>query len=354
MLGGWVELDMLYNSARPVAPGTPFFLTPRRPFPDDTFDAHSKQSSLYVAAIGPQIGEFQSGGLILVALYNSTLIADIYGILPYQAYGELKNESWRFAGGLMFDVFAPVLPTMLTFAEAYGSGNTGLFHGQLRMERFLYPADDTQITLQAAISNATPTIVANDTLTEDNGWPNVQIRAAWSAGEVQQVGLVAQRPFEVGVSATIGQIRSTGAAAGRVVSNVWGLAADLRWRINEVWGVVGEVFTGQAMGGYGGGVLQSVNSLTFDAIHATGGWMEVYYYFTPCLHTHWGLGADDPLDRDLSRTQIAYNKTLFANLIWDVTQSFRLGFELTYRKTNYIALPDNDGVGMQWQIKWSF
>jgi hypothetical protein len=30
-LGGTISADMLYNSARPVAPGTPFFLAPRGP-----------------------------------------------------------------------------------------------------------------------------------------------------------------------------------------------------------------------------------------------------------------------------------------------------------------------------------
>ena len=37
IVGGWITTDAMYNSARPVAPGTPFFLTPQGPFDDDTF-----------------------------------------------------------------------------------------------------------------------------------------------------------------------------------------------------------------------------------------------------------------------------------------------------------------------------
>jgi hypothetical protein len=53
-------------------------------------------------------------------------------------------------------------------------------------------------------------------------------------------------------------------------------------------------------------------------------------------------------------TQVTRNDTIFGNLIWDVTQSFRLASELTYRTTDYLALPDNEGFGYHWQMQWKF
>ena len=82
--------------------------------------------------------------------------------------------------------------------------------------------------------------------------------------------------------------------------------------------------------------------------------MEVYYYFTPCLHTHWGYGVDDPLDRDLAPGQVLRNDTIFTNLIWDVTPSFRLAVEFTIRETDYRFLPENDGFGIHGQMQWKF
>jgi len=356
ILGGWVTTDTIYNSARPVAPGTPFFLAPRGPFEDETFDIHARQTSIYLAAKGPKIGCYESGGLIMFSLYNDSIIVDRYGFLPYQAYGELKNESWRFAAGLQMDIFAPVLPTVLPFSFLSASGNAGIYRGQLRAERFYHPAKDRQITLTAGISDANPTILNNDTLSEDNGWPNVELRAAWSAGALKQEGLAAVRPFEVGVSGVIGQVRNTEIAlmGDQVISDVWGAAADYRWRVNDDWGFAGEVFAGQGLGTYGGGVLQTVNSATFETIETVGGWAEIYYYINPCVHTHWGYGVDNPSDEDVAATQVTRNDTIFSNLIWDVSKSLRVGFELTYRQTEYAVLPANDGFGAHTQIQFKF
>jgi hypothetical protein len=353
-LGGIISLDALYNSARPVAPGTPFFLAPRGIFDDDTFDIHARQTTLYAVASGPQIGDFQSGGLVMFALYNDSITVDRYGILPFLAYGELKNEECRFAGGLQLDIFAPVVPTVLPFSILATSGNTGLYRGQLRAERFYYPGRNRQVTFTAGISDANPTIFNNDVLVEDNGWPNVEFRAAWAAGPLKQEGLLARRPLEVGISGVVGQVRSTEIAVTQVVADVWGLAADYRWRVTQKWGFQGEIFTGQGLGTYGGGILQTTNSVTFEAIEATGGWAEVYYYCTPCVHTHWGYGVDNALDADLAPTQVSRNDTIFANLIWDVTQSFRLASEFTYRTTDYLVFQDNEGFGYHWQMQWKF
>jgi len=355
LIGGYLELDVLFNSARPVAPGVPFFLAPGSPlgFNQSTVDIHARQTTLYGALVGPEVGAFKSGGLILVNLFNDSVIEDRYGILPIQAYGELKNEDWRFAAGQQIDIFAPLLPAVLPFSYMAASGNAGVYRGQVRAERFLHPSDEEQWTITAGISDPIATTINNVRLSEDNGWPNVELRVAWAAGPVQQAGPIPQRPFEVGISAVGGQLRTINGAT-RVVANVWGLAGDFRWRATERFGFAGEVYTGQALGTYGAAVFQNVNAVTFEPVHVTGGWLETYYYLTPCLHSHVGYGIDDPVDSDLAASQIAFNRTIFANLIWDVTKSFRLAGEFTARRTNYITAPDNDGVGFQTQAQWKF
>jgi hypothetical protein len=182
---GAVKLDMLFNGARPFAPGTPFFLAPG-PVPgvsQSTFDIHARQTTLGAVLTGPRFCGLQSGGLVMAMLYNDAVIVDRYGFLPLQAWGELRNEYWRFAAGLQFDVFSPGIPTVLPFSALAATGNSGnSFRGQVRLERFLHPADDVQWTMQFALSEpVNATIDPDFRLSEDNGWPNVERKPAHCA-----------------------------------------------------------------------------------------------------------------------------------------------------------------------------
>jgi hypothetical protein len=173
--------------------------------------------------------------------------------------------------------------------------------------------------------------------------------------------LVALRPFEIGVSGVVGQIRNTLPLSGdRVVADVWGLSADARWKMNSYFGVMGEVYTGQTLGTYNGGILQNVNPDTFEGIRSTGGFMEVFTYLTPRLHNHTGYGTDDPRNSDIGSDAASLgrtlNSTIYSNLLWDVNQAFRIGFEFTWRKTDYKSSlnPNNEGAGFHTQFQWAF
>jgi hypothetical protein len=356
LLGGTVTADFLFSSARPVAPGTPFFLTPG-PLPgrsDATFDALARQSALFALFEGPDVWDFHTGGVVLVNFYDNAVIVDRYGLLPIEAFGHLMNEDWRFAAGLQLDIFNPRLPTVLPFSMLAASGNTGFYRGQARLERYLYPSDESQITLQAGISDPISTFLSDSfNLSEDNGWPNVEGRAVFGLGERKGVGILARRPFEIAASGVVGQIRTV-TPEERVVADVWGLGADLRWEITERFGTKGEYYIGQTLGTYGGGILQNVNPVTFQGIEGTGGWLELFYYLRADLHTHVGYGVDTANRRDLAPGQLSFNDTIFANLIWDVSKTLRFAIEGTYRRTNYVDLFDNDGFTIHTQAQWKF
>ena len=114
IIGGQVTADFLYNTARPFAPGTPFFLAPASPtgLSQNTFDAHARQTAVYALFSGPKICEiWEPSAFVYVNLYNDAVVVDRYGLLPIQAYGQVKSASWRIAAGLQFDIFNPLSPT---------------------------------------------------------------------------------------------------------------------------------------------------------------------------------------------------------------------------------------------------
>lgn len=181
------------------------------------------------------------------------------------------------------------------------------------------------------------------------------------------IGVLTQRPVEVGVSGLIGQLRRTSAPfepPRRVVSDVWGAAVDFRVNLASSFGFKGEVYSGQALGNYNGAILQSLDAVTFRAIRSTGGFVEGFVYLTPHLHSHTGIGIDDPNNNDITAVPNTlfgriYNRTIYSTLLWDLNKTFRIAFEATYLHTDYkdpIAtgrLP-NSGFGLQPQFQWTF
>ena len=84
------------------------------------------------------------------------------------------------------------------------------------------------------------------------------------------------------------------------------------------------------------------------------GFGEAYYYVNDAVHLHTGYGVDSPVLGDLGPGQIARNQTYYANLVWELCRYIQVNFEVDYRKTNYVSLPDVDGVTFLSQFLWRF
>lgn len=361
---------MVFSTSRPFPSGNPLFLLPASPFGLDTntFDAHARQS--YVGALfsGPELGDFQTGAQILTFFQNDSLSTDDYGLLVYYAYGELKNDDWRFAAGLQQDVFNPVSPTIVYLTKMYGSGNTGSYRGQVRVERFLQGNEDIGVTFTGALSEPISTLVTGSAgrIEEDNGWPNIEGRTEVGFGPQQAIRGNQVRPLEIGLSGVAGQTRTTrtllappAALPPRAVIDTWGVGIDLEWQPNEWYGARGEFYTGQALGEYNGGITQSFNSDTLSEIRSSGGFGELFCYLSDEVHVHIGYGIDAPRQSDLAPTQIRRNQTYFMNWVWDVSKAVQLGLEVDYRQTDYAqfapnAFLDSDAVIVATRFLWKF
>src|SRR5262249_27817840 len=158
------------------------------------------------------------------------------------------------------------------------SGNAGAYRGHARVERYFYPSEESQVTLQLGISDPISTFISDSfRVSEDNGAPNLEGRAVFGLGDVEGQGLLAHRPFEIAVSGVVGKFRTVDLTK-RVVASVWGFGSDWRWEITEEFGTKGEFYVGQGLGTYGAAVLQMINPVTFAPIWSIGGWFELYYY----------------------------------------------------------------------------
>lgn len=358
----------VFSTDRPFAPGLPLFLLPSSPFglSTNTFDIHGRQSNIGATFIGPEAHGFTPSATFVSFIANDSLTGDSYGLLPYNAFGELKNEDWRFAAGLQNDVFNPRKPTVISLAAMFTTGNTGSFRSQARIERFLEPSDSSEYTMQIALSDPIQSVFGSRDLRiqEDNGWPNVEGRVSMGLGRTETLnGGRKARPFELGSSAFVGQIRSTRSILApqdpqlptRNVVDCWGLGLDAAVNLTSSIGVQGELFTGAGLGEYNGGIGQTVDATTQDAIRSSGGWGEVFVYLTPKLHVHSGYGIDSPLRSTADTFALTQNQTLFTNVVWNWSKNVQISNQIDYRMTDYRSpLLDASGCIFYSEFLWKF
>jgi hypothetical protein len=119
----------------------------------------------------------------------------------------------------------------------------------------------------------------------------------------------------------------------------------------------GELFSGEGVGEYLGGIGQSYNKITGNSIRASGGWGELYAYLSDDLHMHLGYGIDAADRNDLGTGYRLCNETAFGTLVWDLGPCLQLSFEMDYRRTSYLGPRGDelfDGLIYMSGITWKF
>ena len=357
---GALSILTVNGTQRSFVPWSPLFLLPPSPFGLDTstFEMHARQSNFQLLYDGPQIEGWKTGALTKLYMSNSSLTTDTYGVLPIVAFGEMKNDDWRFAIGLQPDLFAPRDPGVIPMTLMGGAGNAGTFRGQIRLERFWTPSEESQATLQAALSDPISTVLLDATrrTTEGNGWPNLEIRGVLGLGAKEELaGGRTERPIELGIAGLVGQIRNTQNVFDlddinpnipvRSIINVGGLSVDGKINLTANTGLIAEGYVGQGLGNYAGNIFQTYHPDTFAVIRGRGGFLELFHYWNDRLQVHVGYGVEGPLRQDLpaAGTGILKNSAYFASMFCDITKFLQYSFQVDYRHTDYVMLNDNRG-----------
>ncbi len=350
---GW--LTMSFDTVR-TQPGS-FVLFVESPDlqGEPQFNLDARSSRLGLDVIGPKILTLPTFGRIELDFQGSALVENRATVLLRHAYGEFKNDKWRFLGGQTWDIISPLNPNQLNYSVAWSAGNIGFRRAQLRVERYISLSDKGLVTLQASLNRefavdflGTPGLVG-----EDAGWPEFQGRMALALGSDNQN----KRPIEIGISGHIGQEGVDFLIPPRQDDArflTWSFNTDVRLNIDKAWGFQGEFFFGENLATFLGGINQGIDPVTRVGIGTIGGWVEGYTYLSDQVHCHVGYGIDDPQDTDLSFGGRASNQMIFGNVIWDVTELFTVGVELSYWKTRYIGLSEGETFRVETVVLYRF
>lgn len=361
--GGKIRTTMLMSS-KSVFPtsGTAYLLLPGGVAGEEnTFDINARASSIYFNFDGPKVGKFKMGGMIFLYL-TSNLTSENYGLLPSLLYFDLKNENWRFAFGQQMDVFAERVPNMVDayFALAVSGCAGNSSRGQLRAERFIHLQKDATLTITSALtepitSYISPTFSNN---TADLGVPNFEGAVRFNKGKSSEAWV----PFdkvELGVSGVVGKYRAfkNDANGNNIRVNkpfVWGIAGEYAFRFTNKFGIQGEVYSGQALGNYLGSIYQTTKGDLDTEIRSAGWWIEAAMFWRKNLQSRFGYGQDKCNEQDLNGAGVSKNQTFFANIVWDINSTFQVSAEPTFRRTSYVGISGNSGVGIMFAAQYKF
>jgi hypothetical protein len=354
----WAEAKLLgFSSSRyTFNPGQPLIVSPKDPSP--SYDLSAQQSMVYAAFRGPKWGSWTPGAFALFWLQDN-LLAEGYSFTPVVAYGEIGNGAWRVAAGQNFDVFAPRDPDTLPNGKLAATGNPGAYRPQFRVERNFEAGPGfggvVQLAASSPVTTALPSNVdfanlQSQEIVEDNGWPNLEARLNFGFGAyADRAGGRSLRPVELGVSGIVGQLRVLDnirptdpltLVSDRSTVNVWGAAIDGQIALGRRFGLSGELYTGQGLGEYMAGILQTYNRATNQAVPTAGGWGQFYVYLADNLRLNLGYGIDNAQDSGLFGLQV--NSGVFANMLWDVNPWLQLGLEGNYKLTTYDVFGDKN------------
>ena len=332
-----------------------------RPREDANSDCYidARSTRLGFDVLGPQVPMLwgaQVGGKVEIDFQRQIDTENKPSLLLRHAYVEVKDDDFRLLAGQTWDVISPLNPGVLFYSVGWDGGNIGYRRPQFRAERYLTVSDTVQVIAQGSLNTCSPTDTSGTATTYtamSSSWPVLEGRIATRLGP-RGDGLF---PWEFGVSSHVGQLTYDfhKSAAGPfnftdigAPRETWSLNTDIRVPITQRFGVQGELFMGQNLGPFLGGVGQSVDVVSYtdstgkvhyatgDGIRSRGGWVDAWYDWTPRLHTHSGYSVDDPFNNDVTSGRV-YNGFCFANVSYDLAAKFLVGFEYSHWKTLWVG-----------------
>ncbi|NTW83710.1 MAG: hypothetical protein HGB36_10145 [Chlorobiaceae bacterium] len=273
-------------------------------------------------------------------------------------------SDFSIIAGQTWDVIGSLIPFTDDPAIMWDAGNIGGRHPQLRLTKGFATGEKSRLEMAVAASRTIgeKDIISGFDTGRDADMPTIQGRIALS-GPV----IVDNKPATVAVSGHYGQEQwDTNTSNANKTLDTWSCNLELSLPLSQQLIFAGEYFTGSNLDDFYGGIGQGVNTgldnkSNFWNIRSHGGWAALRYSVNPTTTVSLGAGIDDPDDNDLAGYAAAVttkprtlNRTIFANVINQVTPNFIIGFQLGEWITDYMGAPRSEALRAQSSMTYKF
>lgn len=324
---------------------------------DDQFNMTANESRFGMSITGPDNGAMVTSGRAEVDFYGGGSQNKAH-LMMRHVYMKLDWPGDRFSiiAGQTSDVISPLVPTTVNYSVAWWTGNIGYRRPQIRLTKVLGLDGEVDLTLEGAVAR---TIGRDNTSLagtldsgEDSGQPSLQGRASVT------LPVLCSKPATIGVSGHYGKEEYDVAATGSDKEfRSWSLNLDFSQPVNNWLTIKSELFTGENLDAYLGGIGQGV-TLTganiYDEIGSSGGWVAASLGPWSDRRYNVGIAVDDVDRDDVNAGARTLNRSVFANMFCSLGKNAEFALELSHWRTEYAGGGDGDSLRIQTAFIYKF
>jgi len=324
---------------------------------DDQFNMTANETRLGMMITGPDDGDMKASGRVEVDFYGGG-DENKSRLMMRHAYLKLDwpEKHFNVIAGQTSDVISPLVPSTLNYSVCWWTGNIGYRRPQIRLTKEMNIKENVDLKLEGALAR---TIGRSDAIAgtdsgEDAGSPTLQGRVSVT------LPLLNDRQATVGLSGHWGKEEYDLNSTGRNTEfDSWSLNMDLDQPVSEKVAIKAEIFTGENLNAYLGGIGQGVivdanQPIYYKEISSSGGWIAASLGPWKNKRFNVGIAVDDVDSSDINAGDRTLNRSVFGNMICALDKQTDIGFELSHWRTEYKGSGDAESLRAQLSFIYKF
>jgi hypothetical protein len=325
---------------------------------DDQFNMTANETRLGMLINGPDDPILKASGRVEVDFYGGGDAENKAHLMMRHAYLKLDWPADRFniIAGQTSDVISPLFPSTVNYSVGWWTGNLGYRRPQFRLTKEYRLDAETDLKLEGALARTigrdSASLAGTLDSGEDAGFPTLQARAGLL------LPLFGPQRTDVGLSTHWGQEEYDTTAGGRNEEfTSWSLNLDFTQPVNKWLSVKSEVFTGENLDAYLGGIGQGVTTTGAslnEEIGSKGGWIAAALGPWDKARFNVGIGMDDVERGNVNAADRTLNHSMFGNVYYSLSKNVEWAFELSHWRTEYRGSGDGDAVRAQTALIYRF
>lgn len=302
---------------------------------DGLFHATANQTRLGFKFKGVSFGDFKVTGQLEMDFYGGGSENKAHPYMRH-AFIKISNGSLSIVAGQYWDIINPLNPFTLNYPVLWGAGNMGYRRAQLSFRKD-FKSEKSTISVQGGIFRNIASDYDGDGINDGvaSGAPMVQ-------GRLSGKFLVADK-----VSLQLGLSGHYASSKGDNEFSSNSMNVDFLLVLSPKVKIVAEYFSGKNLSVFLGGIAQGVNTVDGIEVETKGFYVNLQYNLNKKATFGIGYGMDDPDDDTLSAGGRAKNTSIFANVLYKLSSSIKIGFELSNFTTEFKGMDEQKTLRIQ-------